>query len=283
MQLVLGGAGHLAVGVRHDQHARHAEEVRRQHERAQHVVGDAGPGVAQDLHVALVHAEQLQRLDPAVHARDEGEALARAAGETGAGEGRGVGLVAGQDVGEGVGGELRSHREPSEHRTTPAIRGFSATSAAASGRLARHTTGRTSALPQLSGRGGAMTSWRRASCQARPSTWRTCASTASSPSPQRSGTGTACRRRAAARRGRRGSSTPAEARTACSAACAGWGSAVRPRWWASAPSRCSRAASSTARAAAASSRPNAWPLGSSSAVGAKRWPPRWLTSSTSSA
>ena len=81
------------------------EEVRREHQRAQHVVGHPGAGVAQDLDVALLHAEQLQRLDAAVHAGDEGEALGGAAGQAGAGEVRGVVGVPREDVGEGVGRE----------------------------------------------------------------------------------------------------------------------------------------------------------------------------------
>ena len=69
--------------MRDDHHAVDAEQVRGEDERAEHVVGDAGAGVAQDLRVAGREAEHLQRLDPRVDARQHGEPSGRARLEPG--------------------------------------------------------------------------------------------------------------------------------------------------------------------------------------------------------
>ena len=75
-----------------------AEEVRREHERAEHVVGDAGARVAQDLRVAGLEPEHLQRLDPRVDAREHGEAPGRARFEPGEPELVCIRLVGGEHV-----------------------------------------------------------------------------------------------------------------------------------------------------------------------------------------
>ena len=50
-----------------------AEQVRRQHERAEDVVRDTSAGVAEDFRVAGLEAEHRQRLNPRVHAGEDGE------------------------------------------------------------------------------------------------------------------------------------------------------------------------------------------------------------------
>jgi hypothetical protein len=49
--------------VRHDEDALHAEQVGREEEGALHVVGNAGTGIAQDLHISRKHAHNSQRIN----------------------------------------------------------------------------------------------------------------------------------------------------------------------------------------------------------------------------
>ena len=86
--------------MRDDHRAVDAEQVRREHERAQHVVGDAGAGVAEDLRVARLEAEHSQRLDARVHAREDGEPLGRVRLEPGEAELARVPLVGAEHVRE---------------------------------------------------------------------------------------------------------------------------------------------------------------------------------------
>ena len=77
VHVVFAAGRHPALGVGDDHRAVDAEEVRREHERAQHVVGHTGAGVAQDLRVARLQPEHRQRLDPRVHAGQDGESPGR--------------------------------------------------------------------------------------------------------------------------------------------------------------------------------------------------------------
>ena len=74
MDLLLGGLGHPAAGVRHDHDPLDAQQVGGEHEGAQDVLGDSGAGVAQDLRVAGREPEHPQRVDPGVHAGQDRQA-----------------------------------------------------------------------------------------------------------------------------------------------------------------------------------------------------------------
>ena len=288
MQVLLARARHLAVRVRHDEHAVHAEQVRREHQGSQHVVGHAGAGVAQDLDVALLHAEQLQRLDPAVHAGDERESLERAAGEPGAGEGRGVRRVAGEDVGERVAsGRRTTDDEPSERRWPSGRTGVSATAGAA--RAARRATRPAGSRPPCrSSRVAARAACSRCSGDAPRAPVDVAhlepRATSSSLAPAQAARGPPGRRRGAARRASSSARRSASSRTDVLGDLRRLGAARCGRGGGRARRGAARARRRAPRAPTAGSRrPKACPLGSSSAVGAKRWPPRWLTSRTSPA
>ena len=79
MQRVLILSRHPAVGVRHHEHAGHTQQVAGEHQRTQHVVGDARSGVADDLRVAGGHPDDAQRVDAGVEAGDDCEAPVRIA------------------------------------------------------------------------------------------------------------------------------------------------------------------------------------------------------------
>ena len=65
--------GCSAVGVVDDGDAVDLELIHRLDQRAQHVGCDPGPGVAHDVDVTGGEAEHREWVDPAVHARDDGE------------------------------------------------------------------------------------------------------------------------------------------------------------------------------------------------------------------
>ena len=93
---------HPAIGVRDHHQALDAEQVPREHERRQDVVGDARAGVAEDLRVAGLEPEHRERVDPRVDAGQHGEAAGRAPVEAGRGEVARVGRVRRQYVREMV-------------------------------------------------------------------------------------------------------------------------------------------------------------------------------------
>jgi hypothetical protein len=63
---------HSAVGVVDQHDLFRSEQSLRDRERADLVVGDHAAGVADDMRVALVEAEQAVGIQPRVHARDDG-------------------------------------------------------------------------------------------------------------------------------------------------------------------------------------------------------------------
>ena len=65
----LAPSGHPAFRVRDDHRSVDAEQIGREDECAEHVVGDAGAGIPQDLRVARPETEHRERLDAGVHAR----------------------------------------------------------------------------------------------------------------------------------------------------------------------------------------------------------------------
>ena len=73
-QLVEGGGGHRAPGVRDDQDALHLQQVDAEHERLEGLRGHPATGVAEDLGVAGLEPEHPQRVDARVHAGDDGDA-----------------------------------------------------------------------------------------------------------------------------------------------------------------------------------------------------------------
>jgi hypothetical protein len=69
MYVGLAPGDHPAVRVRDDHRAVDAEQVGREDECAEHIVGDASAGIPQDLRVARPETEHRERLDAGVHAR----------------------------------------------------------------------------------------------------------------------------------------------------------------------------------------------------------------------
>ena len=98
VHLVLAALRHPAVRVRDDHQALDAEQVGREHERAQHVVGDPCARVPQDLGVARPEAEHAERLDARVDAREHREAPRRPRREPPEVERGNVPLVGGEHV-----------------------------------------------------------------------------------------------------------------------------------------------------------------------------------------
>ena len=76
-ELVVGRLGHAAVGVLDDRHRRGAEDLDRHDQRPQHVVGDPPAGVADDVGVAEVQAEQGVDVEAGVHTGHHGQAADR--------------------------------------------------------------------------------------------------------------------------------------------------------------------------------------------------------------
>ena len=115
-----------APRVLHDADTVDTEQVRREHESAQHVVGDPGARVADDLRVARREPEHRERLDARVHARDHGEPPAgNGLGSPASLNRGGVGAVGAQDVVEHVHRLLVvcSNRGSGVRRTPPTLRG----------------------------------------------------------------------------------------------------------------------------------------------------------------
>jgi hypothetical protein len=98
MELLLALGDHPAIGVRDHHQAVDAEQVRRDHERRQDLVGDARAGIAKDLRVARLEPEHRERVDPRVDAGQDGEPARRASVEAGPLEGLRVGRVRAQQV-----------------------------------------------------------------------------------------------------------------------------------------------------------------------------------------
>ena len=96
-----------APGVRDDEDALHVEEVHAEHERLEGGVGDPATGVAEDLGVARLQADQPERVDPRVHAGDDRDPGVRDTVEPGEGEVVGELAVRREQVVE-PGGEGRS-------------------------------------------------------------------------------------------------------------------------------------------------------------------------------
>ena len=78
-----------AVGVVDEDHLARLQRALREHQRAQHVVGDDPAGVANDVRVADRQAEQPEDVDARIHAGDDREMLVRHRGVRSA-EARGV-------------------------------------------------------------------------------------------------------------------------------------------------------------------------------------------------
>jgi hypothetical protein len=67
---------HPAVGLADHEDLLGSEQVVRDHERPQRVVGDDARGVADDVRVALLEPEELGGVEARVHARDDCELAA---------------------------------------------------------------------------------------------------------------------------------------------------------------------------------------------------------------
>ena len=85
-ELVLAPGDHPAIGVRDHHQALDVEQVPRDHERRQDVVGDARAGIADDLRVAGLEPQHRERVDPRVDAGQHREPTGRAPVEVPAGE-----------------------------------------------------------------------------------------------------------------------------------------------------------------------------------------------------
>ena len=101
-ELVVARRDHAAIGVRDHHQALDAEEVPRDDERRQDVVGDTRACVADDLRVAGLEPEHRERIEPRVDAGQHCEAARRTPVGGRRGEIAGVGRVRLQDVCEGV-------------------------------------------------------------------------------------------------------------------------------------------------------------------------------------
>ncbi len=78
-----------------------------ENEGAQHVVGNPGTRIPEDLGVPRLQSQHRERLDPGVHARHDRESLAGLRNEPPQGEPPGVLGVGLEDVVEGVAHEAR--------------------------------------------------------------------------------------------------------------------------------------------------------------------------------
>ncbi|GAA2795572.1 hypothetical protein GCM10020219_078540 [Nonomuraea dietziae] len=94
----VGDLRHPAVGVRHHQHPLDSEQIHRQDEGTQDVVGDPGSRVAQDLGVTGPQAQQAEGVDAGVHAGHDGKAARCPAREARVGERPCIRLVGGEEV-----------------------------------------------------------------------------------------------------------------------------------------------------------------------------------------
>jgi hypothetical protein len=99
-EFLVGGFGHLALGMTDDRDATHAEEMDREYERPQGVVGHAPARVAEDLGVTGDESEHAERFDPRVDTREYSEALGRLRARDAEMELVGVASVGIEDVGE---------------------------------------------------------------------------------------------------------------------------------------------------------------------------------------
>ncbi len=120
LQFGIGDAGQSALRVLHDDGGVDPEDMAREGEAAQDVVGDPSTCVADHVCFPEVQAQGGEHVDAGVHAGDYGQLTARA-GIGHVGSGRGVATVGGQEVvdlrhGEPNGNSLRAALGNSPHQ-----------------------------------------------------------------------------------------------------------------------------------------------------------------------
>jgi hypothetical protein len=107
LELRLVELRHRAGGVRDDQDPVDAEQVHAQHERLHGLLVDPTTGVAEDLGVARLQAQEAERVDARVHAGHDGHTGLRDTIEAGEREVGGVRLVGSEKIVEVThGGEV---------------------------------------------------------------------------------------------------------------------------------------------------------------------------------
>lgn len=77
LEILIAETKHAAIRVMDDEVLVRAQQVRRNYQRAQRVVGHAPPGVANHMRIAQIQAEKCLRMKPRVHARDDGQPAGR--------------------------------------------------------------------------------------------------------------------------------------------------------------------------------------------------------------
>ena len=70
---------HSTIGVWHYQNPVDSQQIRRQDQGSQHVVGDSRTSVAQNLGIARLHADNRERINPRVNTSNDRQTFSRGA------------------------------------------------------------------------------------------------------------------------------------------------------------------------------------------------------------